>query len=178
MWRWYFFHLVLPQKKLRWTSSPQTANFKCMKTLGTPCIAPNSCLYNLTRNFAAKKLLMCDLKSNWLDSIWNVANTTSLESLSYTKILGCWPWRLRIRRFEFGLFTIIPLQSCFRFIYSCHSCFISKAFCCIVQSVFLGIVSFVCSNIFNYPSTRLSFRYHLDKCISWFQNCNCNMILW
>ena len=149
-----------------------------MKTLGTPCRAPNSCLYNLTRNFAAKKLLMCDLKSNWLDSIWNVANTTSLESLSYTKILGCWPWRLRIRRFEFGLFKIISLQCCFMFIYSCHSCFISKAFCCIVQSVFLGIVSFVCSNIFNYPSTRLSFRYHLDKCISWFQNCNCNMILW
>ena len=37
MWGWYFFHLVFPQNFLRWTSSPQTAYFKCMKTLGTPC---------------------------------------------------------------------------------------------------------------------------------------------
>ena len=42
------------------------------------------------------------------------------------------------------LFTIVSLQCCLMFIYSCHSCFISKASCCIVQSAFLGIVSLVC----------------------------------
>ena len=31
------FHLVFPQNFLRWTSSPQIAHFKCLKTLGTPC---------------------------------------------------------------------------------------------------------------------------------------------